>query len=150
MKRSVAIAVALACASCAANQKSVESLGESVRSYNEGVRWERFAVAATNLPAAQRSQFVDEWDARSSDLKVSDYEIVKMDPRGREAKVQVKLSWYRTSEGTLRETQAIQTWERHGKVWLMVDETRLRGPEMPGLTEPGDHPNPGPAEATPE
>jgi hypothetical protein len=61
---------------------------------------------------------------------------VKVDPRGeRAAHVQVKLTWYKASEGTVRETHALQTWERHGKLWWMVDETRLRGAEMPGLAE---------------
>ena len=46
------------------------------------------------------------------------------------------MSWYKDSEGTLHETQAVQTWELHGKAWLMVDESRLRGAEMPGLHEP--------------
>ena len=32
----------------------------------------------------------------------------------------------------------MQTWERHGKAWMMVDETRVRGAEMPGLPEPAD------------
>ncbi|MBA3541160.1 MAG: hypothetical protein H0T79_16230 [Deltaproteobacteria bacterium] len=132
--------MALAMAACGAGQKPMESLGESVRSYNEGVRWERFAAAAVNLPSPERARFVDEWDQRSADLKVTDYEVVKIDPKDAEAKVQVKLSWYRTSEGTLRETQAMQTWERHGKTWLMVDETRLRGAEMPGLVEPRELP----------
>jgi hypothetical protein len=30
----------------------------------------------------------------------------------------------------------MQTWEKHGKGWLLVDETRVHGPEMPGLPEP--------------
>lgn len=136
MGRMLIVVVAVVMAACGAGQKPMESLGESVRSYNEGVRWERFAAAAANLPTPERARFVDEWDQRSSDLKVTDYEIVKIDPKDTEAKVQVKLSWYRTSEGTLRETQAMQTWERRGKTWLMVDETRLRGAEMPGLVEP--------------
>ena len=37
------------------------------------------------------------------------------------------MSWYLDSEGTLRETQAMQTWERHGKTWWMVDEARRAG-----------------------
>jgi len=128
-----------ALAGCGASTKPMEALGETVRGYNESVRWERFATAAQALPPKQRLTFIDEWDERSSDLKISDYEVVKVEPTGttgKEAKVQVKLSWYRTSEGTLRETQAIQTWERHGKAWFLVDATRLRGPEMPGLVEP--------------
>jgi hypothetical protein len=121
---------------CGAGQHP-EPLGDAVRSYNEGVRWERFSMAAAYLPPKERSTFVDEADQRAKDVKITDYDIVTIEPKGeREAKVQVKLSWYKDSEGTLHETHATQTWERHGKGWLMVDEARLRGPEMPGLPEP--------------
>jgi hypothetical protein len=114
-----------------------ETLTESVRSYNDSVRWERFEVAANHLPPDQRSQRLDEWDQRGHDLKITDYDIVKVDQKSsREARVQIKVSWYRESEGTVHETQALQTWERRGKDWMMVDEARVRGTEMPGLTEP--------------
>lgn len=117
--------------------KSGETLGESVRAYNEGVRWERFAVAAVHVPPKERSQFVDDADQRAKDLRITDYEVVRVDKKSdRVAEVQVKVSWYLDSEGKLRETQALQTWERHGKTWLIVDEARLRGVEMPGLREP--------------
>jgi hypothetical protein len=132
-----AIVASLALGACGASQAHSKSdLDESVRAYNEGVRWERFSLAAAALPPAQRAQFVDDMDQRAVDLKITDYEVVKVDPRGaREARVQVKLSWYKESEGTVRETHAIQTWERRGKDWLLVDQTRLRGAEMPGLVE---------------
>jgi hypothetical protein len=116
--------------------KASETLPDSVRIYNDGVRWGRYAVAANHVPAAERSQFVDDADAREKDLKITDIEVVRIDKRGdREARVHVKLSWYRESEGTLRETQAMQTWERQGKQWVIVEESRLRGAEMPGLAE---------------
>ncbi|MDB4956182.1 MAG: hypothetical protein JWO36_3751 [Myxococcales bacterium] len=134
MKRLV---LALLVTGCGNLAKNGETLTESVRSYNDGVRWERFATAAIHVPPKQRAQFVDDWDQRANDLKISDYEVVKVDQKGtQEAHVQVKLSWYKNSEGTLHETQALQTWERHGKDWILVDEARLRGPEMPGLPEP--------------
>jgi hypothetical protein len=117
--------------------KSGDTLGESIRSYNDGVRWQRYEVAAIHVPERERSMWVDEADQRSKDLKITDYEVVKVEQKGdRVAEVQVKMSWYKDSEGTLRETQATQTWERHGKTWLIVDEARLRGTEMPGLREP--------------
>lgn len=118
-------------------------LSESVRQFNDGVRWERFANAASALPPRERSQFVDDMDQRAGDVKITDYELVRVDPRGeRGARVQVKLTWYKVSEGTVHETHAVQTWERHGKAWWMVDEARLRGAEMPGLREPPEHPAP--------
>ena len=114
-------------------------LSESVRLFNDGVRWQRFAVAAVAIPPRERSQFVDDMDERANELKITDYEVVRVDPHGaNEAKVHLKVSWYKASEGTVHETHALQTWERHGKSWWMVDEIRLRGAEMPGLSEPPD------------
>jgi hypothetical protein len=132
-----ALLITLVALGCGAPQiKSEDDLSESIRQFNDGVRWERFAVAASSIPPPQRSQFVDEMDERADDVKITDYEVLNVDNRGsREARVQIKLSWYKPSRGTVYETHAVQTWERHGKVWWMVDETRLRGAEMPGLTE---------------
>ena len=124
-------------AGCGAMAHSGETLDDSVRAYNEGIRWSRFETAATHVPAAQRAQFVDDWDQRAKDLRITDYEVVKVEPKNdHEAKVEVKLEWYKDSEGTVHETRAQQTWERHGHLWLLVDEARLRGTEMPGLPEP--------------
>jgi len=122
---------------CGARPRGTEALSDSIRSFNDGVRWERFAIAAARIPPPERAQFVDEMDERAEELKITDYEIVTVDARGpREARVQVKLSWYRPADGTLRETHALQTWERRGAAWLMVAEARVRGAEMPGLSEP--------------
>jgi hypothetical protein len=132
-----AILISMLVIGCGGAQVRPEhDLPESIRQFNEGIRWGRFEVAASSVPAAQRAEFVDEMDERANDLKITDYDIVKVNPRGnREAHVQVKLSWYKASEGTVHETHALQTWERHGKAWVIVDATRLRGSEMPGLSE---------------
>ncbi len=127
--------VAALVAACGAPQnRSEEDLSESIRQYNDGVRWGRFEVAASSLPPAERSKFIDEMDQRANDLKITDYDIVNVETHGpKAAKVQIKLSWYKDTEGTVHETHALQTWERHGKLWVMVDEIRVRGTEMPGL-----------------
>jgi hypothetical protein len=138
------LALGLVLAACGANTaaQSRETLADSIRMYNDGVRWQRFTVAASLLPERERGRFADEMDQRANEVKITDYEIVRVDTKAdREAKVQVKLSWYRESEGKLFETHAMQTWERRGKSWLMVDEARLRGAEMPGLTD-SDHGTP--------
>lgn len=132
----LAAALLALAAACSAAPKSGETLIESVRTYNDGLRWQRFAAAAGRLPLAERSAFVDEWDERSDDLKITDYEIVDLVARGDTAKVQVKISWYGDREGTLHDTHARQTWQRRGKVWFLTDEVRMRGAEMPGLAEP--------------
>ena len=108
-----------------------------MRDYNDGIQWERFQTAAMHVPMRQRSHFVDEADERSKDVKITDYDIVSVEQKTpKEAHVHIKMSWYKTSENTVHETHAKQTWERQGKSWMLVDEARLRGPEMPGLPEP--------------
>src|SRR5438874_8518457 len=131
-----AILLCLVLAACTP-PKSGDTLGDSIRSYNGGVRGGRYDVAAVHVPEKERSVFLDQADERAKDLKIIDYDIVRVDQTSdRIAVVQVKMSWYKDSEGSLKETQAMQTWERHGKTWLMVEEARLRGKEMPGLREP--------------
>jgi hypothetical protein len=126
---------------CGAALHDQPDLSESVRMFNDGVRWERFTAAAGALPPRDRAQFVDDMDQRSGEVKITEYEVMRVDPRGeREARVQIKLSWYKASEGTVHETHAVQTWERHGRAWWMVDEARLRGAPMPGLAEPPEPP----------
>ena len=123
-------------AACAALPRNNELLGDQIREYNEHLRWERFDRASQFIPAKDRASRVDEWDERAHEVKITGFDVVKVDRHGDEARVQVKVEWYKTSDNTVHETQAVQTWERRGKDWLVVDETRLRGKEMPGLPEP--------------
>ncbi len=130
-------ACAAALGACGAVARNPDSLGDAIRSYNDGVRWGRFGVAATKIPPRERSQFIDDMDERADTVKITEYEIVDVASTSpREARVRLKMSWYSTDEGTLHETRAEQTWERHGKAWFMVGEERVRGTAMPGLPEP--------------
>jgi len=134
MKR---LAMILVLAACGAAPRAGDTLVDSIRAYNDGVRWGRFEVAASHIPVKERSQFVDDNDERAKDLKITQYDVVNVDQKGdREAKVHIKMEWYSDREGTVHETHAVQTWERRGKDWMMVDEARLKGTEMPGLPEP--------------
>ena len=121
----------------AAAQPASEGLSETITAFNDSVRWERFETASDAIPLKERTQFIDDMDERAHEVKITEYDIVRVEPHGQhEAKVQIKMSWYKSSEGTVHETYAKQTWEQRGKSWMMVEETRVRGAEMPGLAEP--------------
>ncbi|MEO6777641.1 MAG: hypothetical protein ABI467_32235 [Kofleriaceae bacterium] len=150
MKR---LAMFLVLAACGAAPRAGDTLVDSIRAYNDGVRWGRFEVAASHIPVKQRSQFVDDSDDRAKDVKITQYDVVNVEEKGeREAKVHIKMEWYSDREGTVHETHAVQTWERRGKDWMMVDESRLKGTEMPGLAEPlmTDAPKASPAKNLPD
>ena len=83
----------LALAACASAPRSGEDLFESVRTYHEGVRWERFPAAASRVPPAERDEFVEERDRLAEDLRISDYEVVRVAAKtDRRAQVQVKYT----------------------------------------------------------
>ena len=133
MKRLILWLVTVMLAACGSAQRQ-ESLMEAVRTYNDGVRWERFTAAASMVPARERDAFLDEREELADDLRISDYEIVRVKERGPDtAEVQVKLTWYQDSIGTVKDTWAAQRWERQGKGWRIIGERLVRGEEMPGL-----------------
>jgi hypothetical protein len=134
--------IALAGPGCAATQRKAEPLDYSVRAYNDGVRWQRFDEAATRLPADRRDDFLDQRDQLHEDLRVSDYEIIRVrhDSKGRQARVQIKYTWYLESSGKVHETHAVQTWHQGDTVWILRGERFLRGEPMPGLK--GGEPEP--------
>lgn len=141
----LAVVLALAAAGCAGAPKR-DQLMESVRAYNEGVRWERFTSAAVAVPPAERDQFLDEREELADDLRITDYEVVRVASHAATADVQVKMTWFLDSRGTVHDTWIRQRWERQGKAWRVVDERRVRGEAMPGLAEaaPGEVPTDGP------
>jgi hypothetical protein len=142
------LAIVLLAAACAGMPQNEDTLGESIRAYNDGIRWGRYGVAAGKVPVKERAQFVEEMDERADKVKITDYEVVDVNARGtREARVRIKIGWYASDEGTVHETHAVQTWERTGKLWFMVGEKRVRGKEMPGLPEPADG-SPAPAKTS--
>ncbi len=141
MKRLIWIVLAATAASCGGAQQRADDLLEAARSYNEAVRWQRYPTAAARVPSKERDAFLDERETLEKDLHISDYDLVKVGSgKSGEAKIDVKYTWFKESEGVVRETRSIQTWERQGKAWMLVDERRAKGPEMPGLREPSDTP----------
>jgi hypothetical protein len=133
------LVLVLVIASCGGVPQNTDTLGDSIRGYNDGVRWGRYGVAASKVPPRERAAFVEDMDERAEHVKITDYDIVDVAAKSsREARVRIKISWYSDEEGTVHETHAVQTWERQGKLWFMVQEERVRGKEMPGLPEPVD------------
>jgi hypothetical protein len=135
----ILIAMSAALAACGGAQQRADDLLEAVRSYNESVRWQRYPAAAARVPVKERDAFLEEREDLEKELHISDYDLVKVGTAKKEtAAIDVKYTWYKESEGVVHETRAVQTWERHGNAWMIIDERRAKGPEMPGLREPGE------------
>jgi hypothetical protein len=131
----LALAAFAASTGCGAAQREPEPLDQAVRVYNDGLRWQRFDDAASRLPSDRRDDFLDERDQLHDDLRISEYDVIRVryDDKQRRAKVQVKYTWYLESRGVVHETHTVQTWHRGDEIWVMRGERYLRGEAMPGL-----------------
>jgi hypothetical protein len=132
------IAAAVVAAGCGSHAKGAEALLDSVRTYHEGLRWDRIPVAASRIPPDERAEFIAERDDLSDDLRINDYEVIEVAEAERAAKVQVKYVWYLDSRQVVHETRVSEDWERKGDLWIRVDEHRIRGEQMPGVPEPDE------------
>ena len=127
---------------CVSNAKRANMLLEDVRGYHDGLRWQRFAQAVLRLPLAERDDFLEERDELAEDLRIGDWEIVRVNytREAKRAKVVVKYTWHLDSRGIVHTTTATERWERRGKRWIVLEEERTRGEPMPGLAEPSEEP----------
>jgi hypothetical protein len=125
-----------ALAACSSPQKRTESLLETSTRFQEGLRWRRFEDAASHVPPAERESFLDEHDELDKDLRIDDYEVIRVHFKDghEEAQVQVKYSWHLDGEGVVKETVTDQTWKLHGSAWWLEEEAKKRGEDMPGIT----------------
>ena len=136
MKRLAVVVVVASLAACASPQKRTESLLETSTRFQEGLRWRRFEDAASHVPPAEREDFLDEHDKLDADLRIDDYEVIRVHFKDghEEAQVQVKYSWHLDGEGVVKETVTDQKWKLHGSAWWLEEEAKKRGEDMPGIT----------------
>ncbi len=132
-----------AIAGCASSPKRAEMLLDDVRGYHDGLRWHRLNLAVLRIAPPEREEFMAEREELVDDLRISDYEIVRVHYRekGVRAQVTVRYTWFLDSRGLVHRTTARELWERRGKRWLVVEEHRLRGKPMPGLAEAPEEPD---------
>ena len=102
----LATAIAAALAGACMTPQRTQPLRDVVRSYNDGIRWQRFNLAAAHVPAAGRDDFLDRHDQLSDDLRISDYEVIRVryDDARHQARVHIKFTWHLDSRGVVHTT----------------------------------------------
>jgi len=110
-----------------------EDLMTDVRTFQEGLRWRKYEMAADYVPARAREKFLEAHDEIDADLRIDDYELerVKLEESKTAALVRVRYTWHLDSVGTVHDTVIEERWEQQGKVWRVVASEHKRGEEMP-------------------
>jgi hypothetical protein len=128
----VLVVACLGTGGCGTAAQRNEDLLYDVRTFQEGLRWRKYEMAADYVPAAIREKFLEAHDEVDGDLRIDDYELerVKLDEASA-ATVRVKYTWHLNSVGTVHDTVVEQRWERQGKVWRITANAHKKGEEMP-------------------
>ncbi|MBK9069865.1 MAG: hypothetical protein IPL79_02470 [Myxococcales bacterium] len=132
----ILVGLAMATTACMPKQNKLAPLQDAIGTYNDGIKWERFTAAAAHVQAAERDDFLDERDGLAKYLRITGYDIVRVDLAAGSktaADVVIKFEWYDDRKGMLRESHVAQTWEQQKGRWWVVKEALLRGDEMPGI-----------------
>ena len=121
------------CGACSGGMSRTEDLLTDVRTFQEGIRWRKYDMAADYVPAASRERFLEMQEVIDKDLRIDDYELerIKVEEGQTAARVSVKYTWHLDSVGTVHDTVVEERWERQGKVWRVVASEHKRGEEMP-------------------
>lgn len=120
----------LLCA-CAGGAKKTEDLLFDLRTFQEGLRWRKYEMAADYVPPAVRDKFLDAHDDSDDDLRIDDYELLRVEREGDGARVRVKYTWHLNSVGSVHDTVFDERWERQGRVWRITENEHRRGEPMP-------------------
>ncbi len=130
-------ACAVLLAACGAGQKRGEDLLTDVRTFQEGLRWRRYDDAAERIPPASRARFLDAHDELDTDLRIDDYEVLRVTTEGEQkARIRVRYTWHLDSVGSVHDTTIDESWERQGKTWRIVGWEQRTGVPMPASTLP--------------
>ena len=116
---------------CGTAAQRNEDLMYDVRTFQEGLRWRKYEMAADYVPAAVREKFLEAHDDVDGDLRIDDYELERVKLDNASALVRVKYTWHLDSVGTVHDTVVEQRWERQGKVWRITANAHKKGEEMP-------------------
>lgn len=117
MNRSIlplfALLLALVFTGCMRPQASpAELLDRSLNGFHGHLIFQRFDEAAAFVPTATRSDFMAYYENEGEDLKITEYEItrVEVNPDETVAKVEVTISWYRLPSSTIQKTKMVEEW----------------------------------------
>ncbi|MEZ4469445.1 MAG: hypothetical protein R3F60_01315 [bacterium] len=108
-------------------------LVQALQSYNRLIRWQRWSDAAQFVAPEQRTAWLDQRMRGGAGLSIADVALAgvqQASPQAEEAKVFVRIAWYRVPDTTLRESVWEQSWKLdRGEGWrLMAEEEAAAAP----------------------
>jgi hypothetical protein len=124
------LSLALTVASCASSgerqeKKELESLRNSVDTFNGAFRWEEYTQAADYVPRDKKEGFWKEVDKFKGKVRISDYEVreVTLASRGASGIAILRFQYWRAEAPILRDVTFTQKWyyNEKDKLWRVSE-----------------------------
>lgn len=128
---------ALSLTGCGSTDRGLD-LKDSVRAFNQRLRWNAFEAASAFVAAEKRAEWLASRAGNASGLHFTDIQVVRLqqpNPDEKSVDVLVAFSWYRLPETTVQSALWAQTWQEHKGRWHVVDERIVDAEEAPPLVE---------------
>ena len=116
---------AIAPAGCAHARKVYElatnEITESAQRYNDALRWGNVDQAAAYVEPMRRSQYVQNAQSASKDVRITDVKLGPVDfpPNSERATVTVTRSFYRVDQLTEKSETIVEQWYRKNGHWYI-------------------------------
>lgn len=118
---------------CGPRDRGVD-LKETVRAYNQRLRWNAFEQASMFVVAEERAAWLASRSGGSAGLQITDIQIIRLqkpDPVDKTVEVLVALTWYRMPDTTVRRATWAQVWREGPGGWQVVEERQVEDEPAP-------------------
>ena len=113
---------------CGVAPTTMGKLQEASQELNQNARFGRMELAIEQVSAKRRDEWVRQHKGWGSSVRIADVETAGIRLTGEfEARVSVKIAWFRPEEQDLRVTTLAQTWKDVSGGWQLVSESKLDG-----------------------
>ena len=141
----VAFALALwlagfsAFAGCSGTQNRNTALRDAVREYADATRWGHISKAATFVPAAKRTEFLDGRRRAASSMRILEVDVrgVRLAADNENARVIVAIAFTAGGDPVIQRHLVEQKWRWQQTGWMLIGRDRVKAPP-PTATKAAD------------
>ncbi len=115
-------------AACNAYTSPREKLQDATLAYHNGVRWQRYEIAARALPPERRQAWVQAMERLARSVHILDFELVPIEVGDERAIVEVDIAYTRAAAMVVERMRRRQSWTYVEGAWRLTGEEEVALP----------------------
>lgn len=120
-------------AGCGGAQSPKTMLTESIHRYNDAVRWNKYKVAASFVPAKERETYIKRKQDIAETMRIMEYDLqeVEHNPHDSTAQVTVRYTWLELPSNIVQHTRLRQHWTFGEAQWILDKSEEVKEEAKP-------------------